>query len=138
MIIVFTNGCFDLLHPGHVRFLQRCKAFGDKLVVGLNSDKSISALKGNSRPLVSECYRREMLLALRCVDQVLVFDSESPLDLIKAVRPDVLIKGMRSAQPIIGSEFVSSYGGLVVPLLEVEGVAEWSTTELVRKIQCQS
>src|SRR5438128_3294775 len=91
--VVFTNGVFDLLHPGHVRYLQQARALGDALVVGVNSDRSVRANKGPSRPITPEDERAEVLAALACVDAVVIFDAETPRDLIAALQPDVLVKG---------------------------------------------
>lgn len=131
--IVFTNGCFDLLHIGHVRYLTEARALGDLLVVGLNSDSSVRALKGESRPIVSELERREMLLALRPVDAVCIFDEPTPLELIQEVRPQVLVKGGDWAvEQIVGHEFVQSIGGQTRSLPYVPG---HSTTEIVDRIE---
>lgn len=131
--VVFTNGCFDILHIGHVRYLQDARAQGDVLVVGLNSDASVKRLKGSERPVQDERSRAEILAALACVDFVAVFDQETPIDLIKTVRPDVLVKGGDwPVEKIVGHEFVQSYGGAVRSLRFVEG---HSTTGLVEKIR---
>jgi D-beta-D-heptose 7-phosphate kinase/D-beta-D-heptose 1-phosphate adenosyltransferase len=104
---VFTNGCFDVLHVGHVRCLQWARAQGDKLVVGLNSDASVRRLKGETRPVFPQAERREMLLALKCVDEVIVFYEDTPLELIRRLRPDVLVKGADYAgKAIAGAELV--------------------------------
>ena len=129
--IVFTNGCFDLLHVGHLRLLEAAKALGDKLVVGLNSDASVSHLKGENRPVVPENERREMLLGLKPVDEVYIFSEDTPLELIKALEPDVLAKGGDwSEKDIVGSDIVLSRGGQVKSLLYLEG---HSTSELIAK-----
>ena len=130
--IVFTNGCFDLLHVGHLRYLTQAKALGDVLVVGINSDLSVARLKGESRPLVKEDERAEMLLGLKAVDFVCIFDQDTPLELIKEVRPDVLTKGGDwPVEKIVGAEFVKSIGGKTLSLPFVEGR---STSSLVEKI----
>jgi D-beta-D-heptose 7-phosphate kinase/D-beta-D-heptose 1-phosphate adenosyltransferase len=119
--VVFTNGCFDLLHVGHVRLLREAAALGDFLVVGLNSDASVHQLKGPGRPINSEGDRAELLVALECVDAVIVFDAETPLDLIKAIRPDVLVKGGDyRPEEVVGRAQVEAAGGrlVLVPLVE--------------------
>lgn len=93
MITVFTNGCFDILHAGHVEYLQKSKALGDKLIVGLNSDESVRSLKGFNRPINSQEDRKTVLLALRCVDEVIIFDEDSPYRLISKLKPNILTKG---------------------------------------------
>ncbi len=129
--IVFTNGCFDILHVGHVRYLEKTKSLGDVLVVGLNSDASVRRLKGPGRPLNRQRDRAEVLSALSCVDYVTFFSEATPLRLIQKVRPDFLVKGGDwDKRSIVGGDFVRSYGGRVVPLLFVNG---YSTTALLRK-----
>lgn len=130
--VVFTNGCFDLLHVGHVRYLQQAKSLGDVLVVGVNSDRSVRVLKGETRPLQIESDRSEILAALRAVDYVCLFDEETPLNLIKAVEPDVLVKGGDwPVDQIVGSKFVLDRGGQVLSLPFVEGR---STTKIIQKM----
>ena len=130
--IVFTNGVFDLLHRGHVEYLEEARALGGRLVVGVNSDASVQRLKGPKRPLVPEGERAELLEALRCVDLAIVFDDDTPDRLIRAVRPDVLVKGGDWAiDRIVGREFVESYGGRVMNIALREGL---STTALVERI----
>ncbi|HEV3469224.1 MAG TPA: D-glycero-beta-D-manno-heptose 1-phosphate adenylyltransferase [Pyrinomonadaceae bacterium] len=131
--LVFTNGCFDLLHVGHVRYLQRARAFGDALVVAVNSDRSVRALKGAGRPLVGEAERAEVLAALACVDFVTVFDEESPRALIRELLPDVLVKGGDYAPAEIhGREEVEAAGGRVLSLPFVEGA---STTGIIERVK---
>lgn len=131
--VVFTNGCFDLLHVGHVRYLQEARAQGDILVVGVNSDASVKLLKGEERPLQSEGDRAEILASLCCVDFATIFDEDTPEELIKKVRPDVLVKGGDwPIDKIAGSSFVLSYGGEVRSLQFVHGR---STTLLVEKMK---
>lgn len=131
--IVFTNGVFDLLHPGHVRYLQAARALGDALVVGLNSDRSVRAIKGPERPITPESERAEIVGALACVDAVVVFDEETPHDLIAAVQPDVLVKGADwAADAIVGRDIVEARGGRVV---RVPVEAGYSTTDIVRRIR---
>ncbi len=131
--IVFTNGCFDLLHIGHTRYLEEAKRLGDRLVVGLNSDDSVRQLaKGTDRPIVTAAQRAEVLAALACVDYVTIFDEPDPLALIQALRPNILVKGGDwSPDRIIGKEFVESRGGSVrnIPL-----VPDISTTVIIQKI----
>jgi D-beta-D-heptose 7-phosphate kinase/D-beta-D-heptose 1-phosphate adenosyltransferase len=132
--IVFTNGVFDLLHPGHLFQLKAARACGDVLIVGLNSDASVRRLgKGEDRPLMPEAMRKELLEELRCVDAVVVFDADTPLELIEAIQPDVLVKGADYAgKEVVGREIVEARGGRVelVPLLE-----GWSTTDVLRRIR---
>ncbi|MGE0631290.1 MAG: D-glycero-beta-D-manno-heptose 1-phosphate adenylyltransferase [Pseudobdellovibrionaceae bacterium] len=129
--VVFTNGCFDLLHVGHIRYLQEAKQQGDLLVVAVNSDRSVKQLKGPTRPIQTENDRAEILAALGCVDCVLIFDEETPEKMIHAVRPDILVKGGDwKIDQIVGGEFVQSYGGQVLSLSFVNGK---STTSLIEK-----
>ena len=126
---VFTNGCFDLLHPGHVDLLERARALGDRLIVGLNSDASVRDLKGPHKPYVNQHDRRRMLLALRSVDEVIVFDEPTPLELIERIAPDVLVKGGDwPVDQIVGAEFVLARGGKVFSLPLLPG---YSTTSIV-------
>ncbi len=130
--VVFTNGCFDILHIGHVRYLNQARALGDFLVVGLNSDISVLTLKGPSRPIVPEAERAEILLNLRSVDYVCLFSEETPLNLIKQVRPAVLVKGGDwPVEKIVGSDYVHSYGGEVRSLAFVPN---HSSSEMIKKI----
>jgi len=129
--IVFTNGCFDLLHVGHVRYLQQARSLGDYLVVGVNSDASVKRLKGPKRPVQNENDRAEILAALAVVDAVTLFDTDTPYDLIKVVQPDVLVKGGDwPPEKIVGYDIVKARGGEVRSLQFVEGR---STTELIRR-----
>ena len=130
--IVFTNGCFDLLHVGHVTLLEECHKFGSKLVLGLNTDASVQRLKGASRPVVGEKERARVMSALASVDAVVLFDEDTPLELIRAVRPDVLVKGGDyNVETVVGHEAVIANGGRVEIVPIVEG---FSTTNLVRKL----
>ncbi len=130
--VVFTNGCFDLLHPGHISLLYQARALGDRLVVGLNTDASIKRLKGSGRPILSEQDRAAMLSALECVDLVVHFDEDTPLKLIEALRPDILVKGSDYApDQVVGKEVVESYGGCVRLVDLVQG---YSTTGLTQKV----
>jgi len=131
--IVFTNGCFDLLHVGHVRYLQQARSYGDCLVVGVNSDRSVKVLKGEKRPIVNQDYRAELLAALESVSLVVIFDELDPLRLISLVKPDILVKGADwGPQHIIGREFVEQNGGQVIRL---PLVPEMSTTHLINTIR---
>lgn len=131
--VVFTNGCFDLLHVGHIRYLQEAKAQGDILVVGLNSDESVKRLKGDERPLQQEDDRAEILAALGCVDYVTTFNEDTPLELIKEVKPNILVKGGDwPVEKIVGSDFVLGTGGSVRSLQFVNGK---STSKLVQRIR---
>ena len=129
--IVFTNGCFDLLHVGHVRYLQQARLLGDVLVVGVNSDASVKRLKGPERPIQNEKDRAEILAALECVNYSIVFSEDDPLRLIQDLQPDILTKGGDWApDKIIGSDFVTQRGGQVFSLQFVDGK---STTRLIEK-----
>ena len=131
--LVFTNGCFDILHVGHVRYLAAARALGDALLVAVNSDRSVRALKGPGRPVMNEAERTEMLAALSSVDFVTVFDEESPRRLISELLPDVLVKGGDYAlDEIHGREEVEAAGGQVLALPFVEGA---STTNIIEKIK---
>lgn len=130
--IVFTNGCFDILHIGHARYLAEARALGDLLIVGLNSDTSVQKLKGETRPIVLQAERGEMLLALKAVDYVAIFNEQTPIDLIKAVKPHLLVKGGDWAvEQIVGHEFVASIGGETRSLPFVPGQ---STTEIIDRV----
>jgi len=130
--IVFTNGCFDLLHVGHVRYLNEAKAQGDHLVVGVNSDSSVKALKGEARPLQFEEDRAEILLGLSAVDDVCIFTKETPLELIQRIRPHILVKGGDwPIEKIVGHEVVLSAGGEVKSLQFVPGR---STSSIIEKM----
>ena len=131
--VVFTNGCFDILHVGHVRYLEQARSLGDMLVIGLNSDDSVKKLKGDSRPVIPEDERREVLLALKPVDEVIIFGEETPLRLITELKPNVLVKGGDwSVDQIVGGEVVSATGGTVHSLPYVPGK---STTEIIKRIE---
>jgi rfaE bifunctional protein nucleotidyltransferase chain/domain len=131
--VVFTNGCFDLLHPGHIRCLQQARELGDVLVVGINSDSSVRQLKGEGRPLLRELERAEILAAIESVDAVVIFDELTPREVIARLLPDVLVKGGDWAgDQIVGREEVEAAGGRVVSAAVVPG---YSTTEIVRKIR---
>jgi rfaE bifunctional protein nucleotidyltransferase chain/domain len=130
--IVFTNGCFDILHYGHLKYLEEAKACGDILVVGLNSDQSVKRLKGPSRPVNGQFERAYLLCGLKPVDYVVIFDQDTPLDLIKLIIPNVLVKGGDwKANQIVGSDLVIENGGQVKSLLFQDG---FSTTNIIEKI----
>jgi len=130
--VVFTNGCFDIMHAGHVHYLRAARDQGDLLVVGLNSDRSVRTIKGASRPIVEQAMRAQVLEALACVDYITVFDDPDPLQLILALQPDVLVKGADWAEDrIVGAREVREAGGDVVRVPLVEGI---STSEIIRWI----
>jgi len=130
--VVFTNGCFDLLHRGHTRYLERARSLGDALVVAINSDRSVRALKGPGRPVVPAEQRAEVLAALAAVDYVVVFDELDPARVIRAVRPDVLVKGGDwPISQIVGADYVQSRGGRVLSLPYVAGA---STSDLIGRV----
>jgi D-beta-D-heptose 7-phosphate kinase/D-beta-D-heptose 1-phosphate adenosyltransferase len=131
--LVFTNGCFDILHVGHVRYLQQARSLGDALLVAINSDRSVRALKGANRPVLSEAERAELLAALSSVDFVTIFEEESPRTLIAEVLPDILVKGGDYAlEEIHGREEVERAGGRVLALPFVEGA---STTDIIERVK---
>jgi len=137
--IVFTNGCFDVIHTGHIEYLKFCKAMGDIVVVGLNSDSSVKAIKGHDRPINNQQDRAAVLAALEMVDYITVFDEPDPLNLIKMVKPDILIKGEDWAKKgVIGREFVESYGGKVVLAPTVEGKSSSITIGKMKPLQAKS
>ena len=131
--IVFTNGVFDILHPGHLRYLQQARAFGDALIVGLNADASVRRNKGPHRPINDEQERAEVLEALACVDAVVRFEEDTPAEIIKAIQPDVLVKGADWAEnAIVGRDTVEARGGRVVRIPVEQG---FSTTAIIERIQ---
>lgn len=131
--IVFTNGVFDLLHVGHLRYLQQARALGDALLIGLNSDRSVRAIKGPDRPITAEHERAEVLEALTCVDGAVIFDQDTPHALISALQPDVLVKGADWAEDaIVGRDIVEARGGRVVRITLEPGR---STTGIIDKIR---
>lgn len=133
--LVFTNGCFDILHAGHVRYLNEARALGDALVLGLNSDESVRVLKGEGRPIVPEDERAEVLAALACIDFIFVFDDLTPQRVIDAIVPDILVKGADwGISEIVGRETVEKAGGSVRNIPLVEGT---STTNIIHKILSQ-
>ena len=130
--VVFTNGCFDILHYGHAKYLEAAKAKGQILVVGINSDVSVKKIKGKDRPLVSQNYRAKMVAALESVDFVVIFSEPTPLEMIKALKPDVLVKGGDwKEKDIVGADFVKSRKGRVYSVKFIKG---FSTTDIIKKI----
>lgn len=130
--IVFTNGCFDIVHLGHIDYLERARALGDKLILGLNTDASVSRLKGPMRPVVNEYARARLMAALSFVDLVTLFGEPTPLELIEALQPDILVKGDDyTVSNIVGADFVIGHGGRVETIPLVKG---YSTTALIERI----
>jgi D-beta-D-heptose 7-phosphate kinase/D-beta-D-heptose 1-phosphate adenosyltransferase len=132
--VVFTNGCFDIIHPGHIYYLNKARSLGDVLIVGLNSDTSVKSLnKGEERPIHPQDNRSEVLASLICVDYICIFDEETPFELIKKVKPDILVKGGDyTIDKIVGADFVQSYGGKVEIISYLEG---YSTTNILNKLR---
>lgn len=131
--VVFTNGVYDLLHPGHLRYLQAARALGDALIVGVNSDRSVRATKGPARPFNPEAERAELIAALDCVDAAIVFDQDTPHEIISRLQPDVLVKGADWAEDaIVGRDVVEARGGRVVRMPIEQG---FSTTTLIERIR---
>jgi rfaE bifunctional protein nucleotidyltransferase chain/domain len=132
-VLVFTNGCFDILHVGHIDYLEKARREGDRLIIGLNTDASVQALKGPGRPINDEESRARLLAALAFVDLVILFDESTPLKLIMAVQPDILVKGSDyEIENIVGAKFVMENGGKVITLDLIQGV---STTHIIEKIK---
>jgi rfaE bifunctional protein nucleotidyltransferase chain/domain len=129
--VVFTNGCYDILHPGHIRLLEKARSLGDLLILALNTDSSVARLKGPTRPLISEAERARMALMLEAVDAVTLFDEDTPRELIAEVLPDILIKGADWAHFIAGREEVEAAGGKVMALALEPG---FSTTNIVEEL----
>jgi D-beta-D-heptose 7-phosphate kinase/D-beta-D-heptose 1-phosphate adenosyltransferase len=130
--VVFTNGCYDLLHPGHIHLLHQSRELGNRLIVGLNTDASVRRLKGNTRPILAERDRATLLSALGCVDLVVLFDEDTPLQLIRALKPDILVKGEDYClDQVVGREDVESYGGRVCRVSLLQG---YSTTQIAERI----
>ena len=131
--VVFTNGVFDILHPGHIRYLQQARSLGDVLIIGLNADASVRRNKGPQRPINNEQERAEILAALECVDCVVIFSEDTPAEIIKAIEPDVLVKGADWAEDaIVGRDTVEARAGKVVRIPIEQG---YSTTEIIRKVR---
>jgi D-beta-D-heptose 7-phosphate kinase/D-beta-D-heptose 1-phosphate adenosyltransferase len=134
--VVFTNGVFDLLHPGHLRYLQAARAEGGALLVAVNSDRSVRSYKDPSRPVMPERERAEILSALRCVDAVVIFDEDTPDQIVRTIQPDVLVKGADwAADAIVGRDTVEARGGRVVRIPLEQG---WSTSAIIGKIKAGS
>ena len=130
--VVFTNGCFDIIHAGHVRYLSKARSLGDVLVLGLNSDSSVHSIKGPLRPIVPEGERAEVLSALSCIDYIILFADPTPLKLIEAIKPDILAKGADwAARDIVGGDIVKSSGGRIARVTLVKGK---STTNIIKRI----
>ena len=133
--VVFTNGCFDLLHPGHIETLEKARSFGDALVVGVNSDRSVREMKGQGRPILPERERAELLAALECVDGVVIFDEPTPRETIAALLPDILAKGGDwASEAIVGREEVEAAGGKVISIPVLAGFSTTATLEKIRKL----
>jgi rfaE bifunctional protein nucleotidyltransferase chain/domain len=131
--IVFTNGCFDIIHAGHVDYLEKAKSLGNFLIVGLNSDESVRRLKGKDRPINPQDQRKKVLSALKPVDLVIIFEEDTPERLIKEIKPDVLVKGGDwKIENIVGADFVKSYGGQV---FTIDFVYDTSTSKIISKIR---
>src|SRR3989338_1990991 len=131
--IVFTNGCFDILHYGHIKYLQDAKGLADVLVLGLNSDSSVKKIKGLARPINKQLDRARVLSALSCVDYLTIFSEDTPLRLIRLIQPDVLVKGGDwQTEKIVGADFVKARGGKVLAIHYIKG---YSTTKLINKIR---
>jgi len=131
--VVFTNGCFDILHRGHVHILREARASGDILIVGINSDRSVKSIKGASRPILPETDRIELIGAMEMVDYVVLFDEPDPYRLIAAIKPSVLVKGGDwSADKIVGADVVAEHGGRVAVIPYLQG---FSTTEIIERIR---
>jgi rfaE bifunctional protein nucleotidyltransferase chain/domain len=136
--IVFTNGCFDIIHAGHVQYLEQAAQLGDVLIVGLNSDASVTRLKGKGRPINSEENRAIVLAALQSVDYVIIFEEDTPYELIEAVQPDILVKGGDwKEDDIVGADIVRDRGGKVISLPFQEGLSTSSIIERMDKNQCR-
>ncbi len=131
--IVFTNGCFDLIHAGHIRYLKEAKAFGDVLIVGLNSDDSIKAFKSVKRPIIPQNERAEVLSGIKYIDYIIIFNEETPVRLIEIIKPDIIVKGgdYKSDGDVVGGDIVVSYKGKIKRASLAEGI---STTDIIEKI----
>jgi rfaE bifunctional protein nucleotidyltransferase chain/domain len=131
--LVFTNGCFDLLHLGHLKLLEASKEFGDYLIVGLNSNESVKSIKGLERPINDQYFRAYILAMLEIVDMVVIFNEETPLKLIKEIRPNVIVKGGDYIkEEVVGYDYVKSYGGEIIIIPVLEG---FSSTSIIKKIK---
>ncbi|MBZ0266083.1 D-glycero-beta-D-manno-heptose 1-phosphate adenylyltransferase [bacterium] len=137
--VVFTNGVFDILHPGHVEVLEQSRALGDRLIVGVNSDESVKRLKGEKRPIVPEMQRAALLLGLKAVDEVVLFDQDTPAELIALLKPDVLVKGGDyTPETVVGRDTVEKNGGKVVIIPLVEGLSTTNVVDTVIERYCRS
>jgi D-beta-D-heptose 7-phosphate kinase/D-beta-D-heptose 1-phosphate adenosyltransferase len=137
--IAFTNGCFDILHVGHVRYLREAKKTADVLVLALNSDSSVRSLKGEERPLIPEKERAEILAALEFIDFVTIFKESTPLDLINYLKPDILIKGGDwPEEKVVGREEIKKWGGRVAIIPEIEGKSTTNIVEKIKKLYCSN
>jgi len=135
--IVFTNGCFDIIHAGHVDYLEKAKSLGDVLVVGMNSDSSIRRIKGEKRPILPQELRAKVLSSLKPVDYVVIFEEDTPLELIKAVKPDILVKGGDwEIDRIVGREFVESYSGKVITIPFEYDISTTKIIERITRLYC--
>lgn len=133
MTLVFTNGCFDLIHQGHLDLLKKAKDMGSKLYVGINSDESVKRLKGSERPINTQSFRANLLHSIKYVDKVFLFEEDTPLNLIKQIKPDILVKGGDyKPKEVIGGDFVRSYGGKVIIVPITQG---FSTTNTIKNIK---
>ncbi len=131
--IVFSNGCFDIIHPGHVEYLSKARDLGTRLIIGLNSDASVTRLKGEGRPVINQHYRALMLASLHFVDAVVLFDEDTPYNLIAEVKPDILVKGADyKPEEIVGYDIVTAYGGHIETIALADG---FSTTDMIGKIK---
>ena len=131
--VVFTNGCFDIIHLGHVDYLEKASSLGDKLIVAINTDQSVKKLKGEKRPIVNEYARARIIASLECVHAVILFDEETPFSLIHAILPDILVKGADyKIENIVGADIVIQHGGEIKTINFVEG---FSTTTIIEKIK---
>ncbi len=135
--IVFTNGCFDIIHAGHAHYLKEAKKLGDILIVGLNSDSSIRKIKGLKRPIIPQEMRAYLLDSLKPVDFVVIFDEETPIELIKAIKPDILVKGGDwDIDKIVGKDFVESYGGKVITIPFKFDISTTKIIEMIKERYC--
>lgn len=135
--VVFTNGCFDILHFGHVSYLEKARSLGDCLIIAINSDKSVQSIKGSTRPIIPESGRARLLAALKCVDYVVMFDEDTPLNVISEIKPNVLVKGADwKGKGIVGADVVELNGGIVEYIDFVEGFSTTNVIETILK-KCQ-
>jgi len=136
--IVFTNGCFDILHLGHIRYLSEAKKLGDFLIVAINSDSSVRRIKGNKRPIIDEKARAEIIAALEFVDMVIIFSEDTPYNIIKRLKPDILVKGGDwKEDEIVGADIVKKSGGKVLTIPYITGYSTTSIVEKIKKLYCE-